>query len=126
MDSVDEQTASSGMPLDYSSALQWADGDRSLLAELAEVFVEDCPQRMNELEEAVKGNNTNMIRNAAHSLKGMVSGFGARRANTLAQEMEDLGRAGNLPKAATLLPAVKHEFARVMEHLKTVDWQAVN
>lgn len=125
MDSPNKQTVARVTPIDYSSALRWVDGDRTLLAELTEVFVQDCPQRMKELEEGVKGNNAESIRRAAHSLKGMVSGFGAHQAKLLAEEMETLGRGGQLMEAGDLLPAVLCEFMHVIEHLKKTDWQAI-
>jgi len=74
--------------IDYSVALRWADGDRALLAELVEVFVQDCPRRIAELEEAVNSGQADLIRRVAHSLKGMVSVFGADRAKSLSQTME--------------------------------------
>jgi HPt (histidine-containing phosphotransfer) domain-containing protein len=113
-------------PIDYSFALRWVDGDRTLLAELAEMFLQDCPQRMKELEEGVKGSNAESIRQAAHSLKGMVSGFGAYQAKSLAAEMEKLGRGGQVTEAVILLPAVLCEFVHVIEHLKKTDWQIIS
>lgn len=113
-------------PIDYSSALRWVDGDRTLLAELAEVFVQDCPQRMQKLEQGVKGGNAESIRQAAHSLKGMVSGFGAYQAKSLAEEMELLGRGEQVTEAVNLLPSVLCEFAHVIEQLKRTDWHGIS
>jgi HPt (histidine-containing phosphotransfer) domain-containing protein len=81
---------------------------------------------MKELEEAVQGGACDLIRQAAHSLKGMVSGFGAQRAQLLAQEMEELGRNGRVPEARNLLPAVLNELSRVIEALRTTDWPRIN
>ncbi len=39
-----EQPAGINAPVDYSAALLWVDGDRTLLAELIQIFFEDCPQ----------------------------------------------------------------------------------
>jgi hypothetical protein len=55
----------------------------------------------------------------------MVSGFGAHQAKSLAEEMETLGRGGQLMEAGDLLPAVLCEFMHVIEHLKKTDWQAI-
>jgi HPt (histidine-containing phosphotransfer) domain-containing protein len=112
--------------VDCSLALRWADGDRSLLAEITETFVEDCPQRIKELELAVWEGNANRIRQVAHSLKGMVSCFGAHQAISLAQEMEQLGRSGQVSEAAALLPRVVHELSQMIEYLKKIDWQIVS
>ncbi len=113
-------------PVDFSAALLWVDDDRVLLAELIEIFLEDCPRRLHELEQAVKESNANGVRQAAHSLKGMVAGFGAGPAHGLAQEMENLGKAGDLPKTSDLLPTLQLEFARVMNYLKVTDWRGMN
>jgi HPt (histidine-containing phosphotransfer) domain-containing protein len=112
--------------VDCSLALRWADGDRSLLAEITETFVEDCPQRMKELELAVWEGNANRIRQVAHSLKGMVSCFGAHQAISLAREMEQFGGSGQVSEAAALLPRVVHELSHMIEHLKKIDWQIVS
>lgn len=113
-------------PVDCSLALRWADGDRSLLAEITETFVEDCPQRMKELKLAVWEGNSNLIRQVAHSIKGMVSCFGAHQATSLAQEMEHLGRSGQVSEAVALLPRVVQELSHVIEHLEKIDWQIVS
>jgi two-component system, sensor histidine kinase and response regulator len=121
-----EKPAGIDTPVDFAMALRWVDGDHELLAELIEIFLEDCPRRLQELEQAVKEGNANGVRQAAHSLKGMVAGFGAGPAHGLAQEMENLGKAGDLSKTSDLLPTLLREFARVMNHLKVADWRGLN
>jgi len=121
-----EEPAGIEAPVDFSAALRWVDDDRALLAELIEIFLEDCPRRLHELEQAVKASNANGVRQAAHSLKGMVAGFGAGPAHGLAFEMEGLGKAGDLSKTSDLLPTLLLEFARVMKHLKVADWREAN
>ncbi len=101
-------------PVDFSAALRWVDDDRELLAELIEIFLEDCPQRLQELDQAVKEGNASGVRQSAHSLKGMVAGFDAGPAHGLAAEMEGLGKAGDLPKALGILSTLQLEFSRVM------------
>ena len=113
-------------PVDFSAALGWADGDHALLAELIGIFLDDCPRRLHELEQAVKEGNAIGIRQSAHSLKGMVACFATRSAQGFASDMENLGKAGDLSKASDLLPMLRLEFARVMHHLKTADWPGKN
>jgi HPt (histidine-containing phosphotransfer) domain-containing protein len=113
-------------PVDFSAALRWVDDDRELLAELIQIFLEDCPKRLQELDRAVKEGNASGVRQAAHSLKGMVAGFDAGSARELAAEMEGLGTAGDLSKALGLLSTLQLEFARVMNYLKVTDWRGMN
>ncbi len=68
-----EQPAGVNVPVDFSATLCWVDGDRALLAELIEIFLEDCPRRLHELEQAVTEGNTILVKQTAHSLKGMVA-----------------------------------------------------
>jgi HPt (histidine-containing phosphotransfer) domain-containing protein len=121
-----EEPAGIDAPVDFATALRWVDGDHELLAELIEIFLEDCPRRLHELEQAVKEGNANGVRQSAHSLKGMVAGFNARSAQGLANEMEGLGKAGNVSKTSDLLSPLLLEFARVMHHLKVADWRGMN
>ena len=126
MNSAQEQPAGITVPLDFPAALRWVDGDQDLLAELIEIFLADCPQRLHELAQAVKESNAIGVNQAAHSLKGMVACFCARPAQELAGEMEGLGKAGDVSKASDLLSALLLEFARVMNHLKLTDWRGMN
>jgi len=113
-------------PMDFSAALRWVDDDRELLAELIKIFLEDCPKRLQELDQAVKDGNASGVRQAAHSLKGMVAGFDAVSAHGLAAEMEGLGKTGDLSKALGFLSVLQLEFARVMNYLKVTDWRGMN
>ena len=113
-------------PVDFPSALRWVEGDHAILAELIEIFLEDCPQRLHELEQAVSEGNATRIMQTAHSLKGMVACFSAKLAQGLAAEMESLGKAGDLSKALGLLSTLQLEFARVMKYLTVTDWRGMN
>ena len=121
-----EQPAEINSPVDYSAALLWVDGDRTLLTELVEIFLEDCPRRLHELEQAVAEGHAIRIKQSAHSLKGMVACFGARLAQERAAEMEGLGKAGDVAKTSALLPQLQLEFARVMNCLMGADWRGMN
>jgi HPt (histidine-containing phosphotransfer) domain-containing protein len=126
MNSSQEEPAGIDAPVDFSAALRWVDGDRELLTELIAIFLEDCPKRLQELDHAVKEDNASGVRQAAHSLKGMVAGFHASSAHGLAAEMEGLGKAGDLSKTLGLLSALQLEFSRVMNYLKVADWRGMN
>jgi HPt (histidine-containing phosphotransfer) domain-containing protein len=121
-----EEPAGTEAPVNFSAALRWVDGDQELLTELIAIFLENCPKRLQELDHAVKEGNASGVRQAAHSLKGMVSGFDASAAHGLAAEMEGLGKTGDLSKASGLLSTLLIEFSRVMNYLKVADWRGMN
>ena len=123
MNFAQEEPAGIEAPVDLPAALRWVDGDHELLAELIGIFLEDCPRKLHALEQAVQASHAIEVRQTAHSLKGMVACFSTKSAHGLANEMEGLGQAGDLSKASDLLTTLRLEFARVLNHLKTTDWQ---
>ena len=66
-----------------------------LLQELAGLFLDECPQRMAEIREAIARRDAAALEQAAHALKGSVANFGARAAIEAAHRLEMAGaRAG--------------------------------
>lgn len=94
--SCNRATQAAGRHVDLDHALTWVDQDRELLAELVGIFLQDYPERLTELREALIHGDAPRVQRVAHGLKGAVAGFGAKQAK---------------------------ELARVAEHLSTPAWQ---
>jgi HPt (histidine-containing phosphotransfer) domain-containing protein len=84
-----------------------------LLRELAVVFLQDCPGRLDQLKTAIEAGNHEQTERAAHSLKGALGVFGATAAGTLTAELERLGRQRQLETAPRTLARLNQELARV-------------
>lgn len=96
------------------------DADASFLRELVEIYLQDTPERLAELEAALaKGDARTMMR-AAHTIKGSSSNFGAKKLAQIALEIELHGKAGNCSPAIPVLPGLKAEYALVAQALKQV------
>lgn len=117
-------TQATGPHVDLDHALTWVDQDRALLAELVEIFLQDYPQRLTELREAVAQDDAPRTQRVAHGLKGSVAGFGANQAKELALRLELIGKSGNLAEAGPALVDLEGELVRVAEGLSTPAWQA--
>jgi len=74
--------------LDLGQARENFGCDEALLQEIANVFIEDVPMIVAELEEACARQDTATICRLAHSLKGLCATFGAEPARTYAQGIE--------------------------------------
>jgi CheY-like chemotaxis protein len=85
--------------LDKAAVLKRVSGDLQLLKELVEIFLEDCPQHLATLREAIDNRNNEALERAAHKMKGSVSNFGARAAVESALHLETMGREGDLSQA---------------------------
>lgn len=85
---------------DEKSALEALDGERELLCQLATMFVEDAPQLLTELEDALAADDPIAARRATHSLKGLVATFFAASTVELAHRLEQAAADGRLDELA--------------------------
>ena len=85
-----------GQVIDVDRALEQMDGDRELLVEVADIFMQDCPKMMSGIGDALTSADAEALTRAAHALKGCVGNFGAREASEAALTLEELGRRGSL------------------------------
>jgi HPt (histidine-containing phosphotransfer) domain-containing protein len=92
--------------------------DPAFLRELIDVFLEDVPKRLEELDKSLANNDASLLTRAAHTIKGSCSNFGATNLARISQEMEKQGKAGDFAGAAATLPALKAEFALVTQALQ--------
>jgi signal transduction histidine kinase/DNA-binding response OmpR family regulator len=107
-----DQVASRGS-LDMTAALAGVMGDRQLLAELARLFLAECPRWMTEMRAAVAGRDPPRLQLSAHALKGGVATFAARATYEAALRLEKMGRAGDLSAAPEALAALAQEVERL-------------
>jgi HPt (histidine-containing phosphotransfer) domain-containing protein len=87
------------------------------IAPLVEIFQQETPALLLQMEKAFADGNADGIRRAAHALKGCCANFGARPIEALCQDMETLGESGDVARAAQLLDPVRRELRRVVSAL---------
>jgi CheY-like chemotaxis protein len=71
-------------------------GDTALLKELAELFLAEQVKIQASIDDAVAKRDAAALQYAAHALKGAVGNFMAKDAFQAAQQLEELGRSGDL------------------------------
>ncbi len=94
--------------------------DGSFLRELIEIYLDDTPQRLGELETALAAGDARTMTRAAHTIKGSSSNFGANNLARIALEIELVGKAGNCAPAAAMVPGLKAEYDLVARALKEI------
>ena len=80
--------------------------------ELVDTFLEEAPAMLNDLREAMAGNDADKFRRAAHSLKSNSLTFGALALGAMARELE-LSDMSKVRERAQPLAALADEYARV-------------
>ncbi len=93
------------------------------VAELTTLFLEEAPERLLAIEQAVKADDMwsmSKIVAAATSLKGSSSNIGAKDLATLCGQIEMAGRSGALDEVGQLVKQASQELDRVRQALAQV------
>ena len=98
--------------VDFNEALLMVGGDRELLREAIELFLEDSRGHLENLAEAVKRQDGEAIERLVHGLRGALSTFGANAAHDLAYRLETMARKHELRGAQGVLRQLKMEIQR--------------
>ena len=85
-----------GLPFNRDALLARVESDLDLLRTLVGVFKADRTQRMEEIEGALDAGDPAALSAAAHTMKGALSVFGAEPARSIAEELENRGRMGQM------------------------------
>jgi CheY-like chemotaxis protein len=109
-------------PINLSTVIDAVDGDKELMKELAESFIEDSARQLDELLESLENGDTEQIERRAHRLKGAVGNFGAGMAYDLAYELETRGRESRLDGAFPVYQKLEQEMERVKAYLSKPGW----
>ena len=96
------------------------DAGGEFLRELIEIYLQDIPERIGELELALASGDPILLTRAAHTIKGSSSNFGAVRLSKVAHEIEMHGKAGDLAAAGAARDRLKSEYALVAAELKRI------
>ena len=111
-------TQATHTPLDRSDALDRLGGDRALLAEVARLFLEDCPTRLAAIKTAVDADDAEGIRASAHALKGAAGNLSARGVVDAARTLERIGAEARLGAASAAFRHLSAETSMIMDELR--------
>ena len=85
----------------------------AMTAELLELFLDQAPEILTSLREAVEANDPGGIERSAHYLKGSSGNIGAARVEALCAELEALGRSGKVDETTDVLAMLEETFDEV-------------
>ena len=119
-----EPAASVGL-VKWAEALESVQGDRELLQTVVEAALEEIPQMLLAIREAIASQDGARLHRSAHTLKSSLRYFGAQEAAEKAWQLETNGRDANLAESAATLAAleplveqIRAELLRYMQSSK--------
>jgi two-component system, sensor histidine kinase and response regulator len=95
-------------------------GDVDLHAEIIQMFLEDCPMRVEEIRAAIAGGDAAALVSSAHALKGSAAYLSASIVRGRAADLERLGRERSLADAPALLAQLDAAVAALLAALHKI------
>ncbi|MFP5246165.1 MAG: response regulator, partial [Thermoanaerobaculia bacterium] len=93
-----------------------AGGSDDFLKDIAQIYLEDAPQRIAAIRNAFATGDAAGVAEAAHALKSSSGNVGAEGVRKVCAELEEAGRAGKLDEAK--IRQLEVEYARAESELR--------
>lgn len=103
---------------DLREALSRIDDDRETLHAMIEVFLEQGPQDLRAVREALDRRDAAAAARSAHRLKGSALQFCADATVEAAKAVETAGKGGDVEETDRLFRTLETEAARLFEALR--------
>ena len=94
------------------------DGDGSVLCEVIDIFLEEAPDHLARLKEAVAAGDAGAVARAAHAWKSANFNVGAAALGDLCRDIERCGRVNDLGEVSKLVELVELQYAQVVPLLQ--------
>lgn len=105
--------------IDRAAALRRLGGDEILLKELAQIFIDDVPELLRELESALDDCHSEAVERIAHSIKGLAANFGAEVCVGRAQVIENSKGTPWREEAPLQLSGLREAVSQVIAELRS-------
>jgi voltage-gated potassium channel Kch/CheY-like chemotaxis protein/HPt (histidine-containing phosphotransfer) domain-containing protein len=125
---VDSETGvekSGSIVLDPNQILKTTGRDLELVREILEVFLEDTPRQLKNLEMAFAEENSEHVVHIAHSLKGASASMGFIELRDITAEIEGGARGGKLVESRGRMKILHQAFDRLKAELESIDWDTI-
>ena len=104
--------------IDFKALLNRVGGDRDLLREMMEIFLEEMPLRFAEIDAAIRAADQKALEQAAHSLKGSIGYFSGTEAFDAARAMVENARQGLMDDMPGLFERLARAGAVLEDEIK--------
>ena len=84
------------------------------------LFLENGPTRVDQIREAMDGEDLEVPERGAHSLKSSAANVGAQILQSVASELELAASGGDLQRVRDLIPNLEQAFAQAAGELAVI------
>jgi CheY-like chemotaxis protein len=104
-------------PLDHDVALRRTGGKPQVLAQIAQLFLDEGPRLLGDIRRSLTDRAFKEMERAAHTLKGSADLFGAQAVVNVAWRLEKMGREQDVKGADDACTLLEAELERLMPAL---------
>ncbi len=98
---------------------EMAEGDEDFVLSVVSVFLEEVPEDLTALEDAIDRKDFEQVYKLAHKIKPNVDLLGMEQTRAIALEIETLGKnESNLEQIEEKFPLLKKDIEQVIAELK--------
>ena len=112
-----DAVVSSGDIFDKSALLEKLGNDEETYTEVIQLFLEDIPLKIGQLQEAFANNDTAVVKREAHTIKGAAGNVGALVLQETADQIENAALENLGTQRDEMLFKIKEEFGKVKKIL---------
>lgn len=102
---------------DRDELMERIGNDEELMEQLIDLFLEDYPKRMAEIETGLSEKESEKVRKAAHTLKGMSGNLAFHQVYHTAKNLENTALEKKMDESEHLFKKLQLDIARVLEQL---------
>ncbi len=104
--------------IDREALISQFGGDEEIMQEIITEFINICPEMLQEIETAIQNDDSHALHQSAHSFKGAVSNFFAKKVTEQAFQLDKLGKSGQVGGADQLFSAMTLDTDQLLIELK--------
>ncbi len=94
--------------------------DKKLIVEIIDMFINEYPERMEQIKQNIAASDMENLRFNAHSLKGIIANFMAEIPKEHAKLLEEKGKKGDLSNLNDDFKALEKSTSTLIEDLKEI------
>ncbi len=100
--------------IDWDAAMASVDGDRALLTDVVQAFLEECPLLIEQLKTALAASNAKLLSRSAHTLRGAMRTLGIESTARVAAQLEEMARRDDMSNSADLLQRLQADLEPIL------------
>ncbi|MBI5848666.1 MAG: response regulator [Nitrospirae bacterium] len=108
-------------PIDMPAALTRFDNDKVFFKTMLDTFLNSLPQKIHELEDAVRSGDASLVEQCSHNIKGVAGMLSAQAVFSAAMKIEGKGSDKDLTDVAVLINVLKTEISELTAFAKTIE-----